>query len=259
MAEEILAAEEKTEEKKETIKIPRNRTMEMFYKPVFDVGLNMAVDYYTRVQLIDYKVGFIQPETYIPVAEKSNQIAEIGKWAIEEACDAILRAQERGADIHSVILWTSLKHLNKKNFVKSMMSIVDKKDIDHDKFCFQITDHILKADSEIISKNIAELRKEGFRVAIDDFGVEYTSLSNLGQYEVDYIGIDASLTRDIEINERQQNMLQGIIDFAKKLGTKVSVNGVETLERAELLKTMGVDRMSGPLYGDFIKEKEITI
>ena len=247
------------EEKKENIKIPRARTMEILYKPVFDVGLNMAVDYYTRVQLTDYKVGIIQPETYIPVAEKSNQIAEIGKWAIEEACEAILRTQERGADIHSVILWTSLKHLNKKNFVKSMVNIVDKKDIDYDKFCFQITDHILKADSEIIAKNIIELRKEGFRVAIDDFGVEYTSLSNLGQYEVDYIGIDSSLTRDIEINERQQNMLQGIIDFAKKIETKVMIGGVDTEEKAELLKSMGADRLSGPLYGDYIKEKEITV
>ncbi len=91
MAEEIR----ETEEKKETIKIPRNRTMEILYKPVFDVGLNMAVDYYTRVVLTDYKVGFIQPETYIPVAEKSNQIAEIGKWAIEEACDAIIRERDR--------------------------------------------------------------------------------------------------------------------------------------------------------------------
>ena len=259
MAEEIRENEEVTEEKKETIKIPRNRTMEILYKPVFDVGLNMAVDYYTRVVLTDYKVGFIQPETYIPVAEKSNQIAEIAKWTIEEACDAILRTAERGADIHSVILWTSLKHLNKKNFVRTMMNIVDKKDIDHDKFCFQITDHILQADSEIIANNIKALRSEGFRVAIDDFGVEYTSLTNLGQYEVDYIGIDGSLARDIEINERQQNMLQGIIDFAKKIETKVMISGVETQERAELLKAMGVDRMSGPLYGDFMKEKEISI
>ncbi|MBE6783065.1 MAG: EAL domain-containing protein [Ruminococcaceae bacterium] len=247
------------EEKKETIKVPRARTMEMLFKPVFDVGLNMAVDYYTRVQLIDHKVGIIQPETYIPVAEKSNQIAEIGKWAIEEACDVMLRAEERDVGINSVILWTSLKHLNKKNFVKSMLNIADKKEIEHDKFCFWITDHILQADQDIITKNISELRKEGFSVAIDDFGVEYSSLSNLGQYEVDYIGIDASLTRDIEINERQQNMLQGIIDFVKKIETKVMVGGVETQERAELLKTMGVDRMSGPLYGDFIKEKEITL
>ena len=247
------------EEKKETIKIPRARTMEMLFRPVFDVGLNMAVDYYTRVQLTDYKVGIIQPETYIPVAEKSNQIAEIGKWAFEEACETILRAEQRDVGINSIILWTSLKHLNKKNFVKTMLNIADKKEIEHNKFCFQITDHILQADQDIISKNIQDLRKEGFFVAIDDFGVEYTSLSNLGQYEVDYIGIDPSLTRDIEINERQQNMLQGIIDFAKKIETKVMIGGVATEEKAELLKTMGVDRMSGPLYGDFMKEKEITM
>ena len=94
---------------------------------------------------------------------------------------------------------------------------------------------------------------------IDDFGVEYSSLSNLGQYEVDYIGIDSSLTRDIENNERQLNMLQGIIDFAKKIETKVAIGGVETQEKAELLKTMGVDRMSGSLYGDYIREKEIVL
>lgn len=96
-------------------------------------------------------------------------------------------------------------------------------------------------------------------MAIDDFGVEYSSLSNLGQYEVDYIGIDASLTRDIETNERQQNMLQGIIDFAKKIETGVMVAGVDTQSKAELLKKMGADRMSGSLYGDYMKEKEITV
>ncbi len=247
------------EEKKETIKIPRTRTMEIMYKPVFDVSLNMAIDFYTRVQITDHKMGIMLPQTYVPVAEKSTQIAEIGKWALEEACDAIKRAEEREADINSVILWTSLKHLNKKNFVKSMLSIADKKEIEHEKFCFQITDHILQADKDIISQNIYDLRKEGFTVAIDDFGVEYSSLSNLGQYEVDYIGIDASLTRDIETNERQQNMLQGIIDFAKKIETKVMIAGVDTEEKAALLKKMGADRMSGSLYGDYIKEREITI
>ena len=258
MAEEKKEIES-NEEKKETIKVPRARTMEMFFKPVFDVGLNMAVDYYTRIQMTDYKLGIMQPELFIPIAEKSNQIAEIGKWAIEEACDVILRAEARDVGINSIILWTSLRHLNKKNFVKSMMNIVDKKEIEHDKFCFQITDHILKADQEIISQNIRDLRKEGFSVMIDDFGVEYSSLSNLGQYEVDYIGIDSSLTRDIENNERQLNMLQGIIDFAKKIETKVAIGGVETQEKAELLKTMGVDRMSGSLYGDYIREKELVL
>ncbi len=247
------------EEKKVTTRLPRMRTLEMMYKPVFDVHLNMAIDFYSRVQINDRSMGIMYPQGYVPVAEKSNQICEIGKWALEEACDAILRAAEREADINSVILWTSLKHLNKKNFVKTAESIVEKKGINADKICFQITDHILQADREIISQNIYDLRELGFQVAIDDFGVEYSSLTNLGLYEVDYIGIDASLTQNIETNERQQNMLQGIIDFAKKIESHVMVAGVDSESKAELLKKMGADRMSGSFYGDYIKEKEIVI
>ncbi len=247
------------EEKNVTTRLPRMRTLEMMYKPIFDVHLNMAIDFYSRVQINDRSMGIMYPQGYVPVAEKSNQICEIGKWALEEACDAILRAQLREADINSIILWTSLKHLNKKNFVKTAEAIVNKKGINSDKICFQITDHILQADRDIISQNIYDLRNLGFQVAIDDFGVEYSSLTNLGLYEVDYIGIDESLSRNIETNERQQNMLQGIIDFAKKIDSHVMVAGVDTLEKAELLKKMGADRMSGSFYGDYIKEKEIII
>ncbi len=247
------------EENKVTTRLPRMRTLEMMYKPVFDVHLNMAIDFYSRVQINDRSMGIMYPQGYVPVAEKSNQICDIGKWALEEACDAILRAEMREADINSIILWTSLKHLNKKNFVKTAEAIVNKKGVNSDKICFQITDHILQADRDIISQNIYDLRNLGFQVAIDDFGVEYSSLTNLGQYEVDYIGIDESLTRNIETNERQQNMLQGIIDFAKKIESHVMVAGVDTAEKAELLKKMGADRMSGSFYGDYIKEKEIVI
>lgn len=247
------------EEKNVTTRIPRMRTLEMMYKPIFDVHLNMAIDFYSRVQINDRSMGIMYPQLFVPVAEKSNQIVELGKWALEEACDAILRAEAREADINSIVLWTSLKHLNKKNFVKTAETIVNKKGVNADKICFRITDHILQADRDIISQNIYDLRNLGFRVAIDDFGVEYSSLTNLGQYEVDYIGIDESLLRNIETNERQQNMLQGIIDFAKKIETHVMIAGVDTEEKAELLKKMGADRMSGPLYGDYIKEKEIVI
>lgn len=247
------------EEKNVTTRLPRMRTLEMMYKPIFDVHLNMAIDFYSRVQINDRSMGIMYPQLFVPVAEKSNQIVELGKWALEEACDAILRAEAREADINSIILWTSLKHLNKKNFVKTAETIVNKKGVNADKICFQITDHILQADRDIISQNIYDLRNLGFQIAIDDFGVEYSSLTNLGQYEVDYIGIDESLLKNIETDERQQNMLQGVIDFAKKIESHVMIAGVDTMEKAELLKKMGADRMSGPLYGDYIKEKEIVI
>ena len=246
-----------SETKKVTEKLPRFRTIEMEYKPMFDVHLNMAIDYYAQMIICDKSFGYILPETYIPVAEKSRQIYELGKIEVEEICDAIKRCEEREANIDCVMVFASTKQLNKKTFFADMKKIVDKKKISPDKICFYINENILPADSEMIKNNIDLLRDYGFLVSIDDFGVEYSSLSNLGQYEVDYIGLNECLIENILVDERAQNMLQGIIDFAKKLETKIIVGGIDSVEKEELLKKMGVDRLYGPLYGKFIKEKDI--
>lgn len=246
-----------SENTKTAEKLPKFRTIEMMYKPMFDVHLNMAIDYYAQLRLHDKSMGIILPETYIPVAEKSRQIYELGKIALAEGCDAIKRAEGKEIDINSLTFWTSVKQLNKKNFFKDMCKIVDSKEIEPDKICFMITESILEADAQAVKENITQLRDYGFQVAIDDFGVEFTSLANLGQYEVDYIGLHESLLENILVDERQQNMVQGIIDFAKKIETRVMISGIDTEEKAELLLKMGVDRLSGPLYGDYVKENAL--
>lgn len=257
MAETKKTSAKKTSAKKTSTARKKIRTIELLYKPVFDVHLNMAIDFYGKLQINDKSLGIMQPEIFIPIAEKSSQIAELEKWAVEEACDAMERCNKRDADINSVILWTSLKHLRKKRFLPSMLKIIKEKNVSPEKFCFYITENILPADAEIISENIKAVREAGFEVAIDDFGVEYSSLTNLGQYDVDYVGIHESLIENILTEERAQNMVQGIIDFCKKLNTRVIVGGVDSQEKEEMLKKMGVDRMSGSLYGDYIKEKSI--
>lgn len=234
------------------------RSIELLYQPVFDTHLNMAIDFDTSMRINSRKLGVLMPHSFIPIAEKSVQINELNKWALEEACDAILRCEKREADINRIILFTSTKFLAKKYFVRQMTKIVDKKEINPDKFCFNINQSILEADKEQIIANIQELRQIGFLVSIDDFGVEYTSLSHLGQYEVDYIGINDSLLDNIQSDERAQNMLQGIIDFAKKLESQTRINGVDTQEKADILKIMGIDQMKGKLFGDLMAEKKIS-
>ncbi|MBQ7580046.1 MAG: EAL domain-containing protein [Clostridia bacterium] len=246
-----------SETTKVTEKLPRFRTIEVLYRPVFDVHLNMAIDHYTQLRLMDRSMGIILPETYVPVAEKSRQIYELGKIALEECCDAIKRCEAKEVEIDSLLMWTSVKQLNKKTFFNDMKKIVDKKEISPDKFCFCITQNILPADQDNIKENIRLLRDEGFNVAIDDFGIEYSSLSNLGQYEVDYIGLNECLLENILVDERQQNMVQGIIEFAKKIETRTMVGGIDSVEKETMLKKMGVDRLSGPLYGTYVKEREV--
>ncbi|MGI6247819.1 MAG: EAL domain-containing protein [Acutalibacteraceae bacterium] len=233
------------------------RRLEMFYQPVFDVHRNMVVDYETSVRINDPKLGVLMPHAYIPVAEKSTQAADLCKWALEEGCDAILRCEKRDVDINRLILFTSMRYLTYKTFARQMIGIVEKKGVAPDKFCFNIEQSIFEEKKDIVLQNIKEVREYGFLVSIDDFGVEYTSLSHLGQYEVDYIGINDSMLDNIQSEERAQNMLQGIIDFARKLETQTRINGVETQEQADFLKAMGIDQMKGKLYGGPMPEKSI--
>ena len=236
----------------------RLRTIELHYRPVFDIYLNMAIDYETSMQINDRVMGVMLPKLFVPVAEKSGQITQLTLWAIDEACEAIKRCENREADINSLIIWVSVKSLARKSFANQVIKTVDKQGIAHDRFCFNITESILEYTKEQVLETINILRENGFKVSIDDFGLEYSSLSNLTHYNVDYIGIHSSLLEGIMTSEKTQNMVQGIIDFIHKLEVHARVDGIESKEMFELLKKMGADQFKGPYFGDLIKEKQIS-
>ncbi len=252
-------AVDKTEGQKKAVSSTGLRSLELLYQPVFDIHLNMALDFETTLRINDRQMGVLLADTIIPVAEKSTQICELNKWNIEEACDAIIRCDKREADVNRMIIPISVKFLSRKNMAQQVIKIVEEKGVNADKFCFNINESILEADKQQVKENIKALRDYGFLVSIDDFGVEFTALSHLGQYEVDYIGLDASLIEDIMTDERTQNMIQGIVDFVKKLNTLVRVDGVDTDEKAKLLRSMKVDQMKGALYGKPMYERQIKI
>ena len=258
MDEKKTAAPEQTAAKKPS-SARALRTFEMRFEPVFDVHLNMAIDFVVSLRINDRQMGVLLQDAFFPVAEKSNQIIEINKWAVEEGCDVIKRCEKREADINRLIVPISKKFLSKPYCCKQLAKIVEAKEVDPDKFCLNITESIYASEGAQVSQSIKELREYGFVVSIDDFGVEYTSLSHLGMYDVDYIGIDASLLDGVMDDERVQNRLQGIIEFCKKIEAQARIHGVDSEEKAKLLRTLGADQMQGPLYGKPIAERSIKL
>lgn len=236
----------------------RLRAIELLYKPVFDIHLNMAIDYETSLRINDKVMGVMLPQLFIPIAEKTNQAVQLNLWAVEEACEAIKRCEEREADINSVIIWVSVKALAKKNFVNQVKKITEKHDVSPDHFCFDIRESILEAVKDQVIDNIKQLKELGYKVSIDDFGLEYTSLTHLTHYDVDYIGLHSSLVDDIMTSEKVQNTIQGIIDFCHKIEVQARIDGVDSKEMFDLLKKMGADQFTGPYFGDLIKEKQIS-
>lgn len=241
----------------------RQRAMELMFEPVFDTHLNMTLDYEATVRILDPKMGVMLPEYYVPVAEKSNRICEINRWAVEEGCEVLNRAEARDASINSLIMNISVRYLSKPYFATQVKKILEKHGVEPDKFCFNITENIYEAVSAQVLRNIRELRDFGFFFSIDDVGVEYTSMSNLSQYEVDYIGINRKLVEPIqpelyEDEDKPRIVVQGLIDFAKKLGAKTIVGGVDTEAKSLLIAKMGADRMHGKFYcTDLWEEKKI--
>jgi EAL domain-containing protein (putative c-di-GMP-specific phosphodiesterase class I) len=234
------------------------RTIELLYRPVFDIHLNMAIDYETSMQINDRLMGVMLPKLFIPIAEKSNQAMQLNLWSIEEACEAMKRCEEREADINSVIIWISVKSIAKKSFVNQVKKITEKYSINPDRFCFNINESILEDVKDQILENIVELKNLGYKVSIDDFGLEYTSLTHLTHYDVDYIGLHESLLEGIMTSEKTQNMVQGIIDFCHKIEAQARVDGIDSKEMFELLKKMGADQFKGPYFGDLMNEKQIS-
>lgn len=246
------------ENKKNTGAGSRLRTLELRYRPVFDIHLNMAIDYEASTLINDKVMGVMLPKLFVPIAEKTNQIVQLNLWAIEEACEAIKRCEAREADINSVILEISVKSFAKKNFVTQVMKILEKHKVSPDRFCFDINESILEAVKEQVLTSITQLREAGFKVSINDFGLEYTSLTHLTHYDVDYIGLHKSLLDGIMTSEKVQNAVQGIIDFCKKIDAQVRVDGIESKEMFDLLNKMGADQFTGEYFGDEIKEKQIS-
>lgn len=236
----------------------RLRTIELSYRPVFDIHLNMAIDYEVSMRINDKVMGVMLQEQFVPVAEKSNRICRLGLWAIEEACDAINRCEAREADINTIILWISVRHICKKNFVQQVTKILEKHAVNPDKFCFNITESILEENKAQIIENFKELRELGFKISIDDLGVEYSSLSNLSLYAVDYIGFNECIIQGIEEDEKVQNKVQGLIDFCQKIETQTRIDGVDSEKKALMLKAMGADQLKGPFYGIEMSEKSIS-
>ncbi len=246
------------ENKKNTGTGSRLRALELRYRPVFDIHLNMAIDYEASMLINDKVMGVMLPKLFVPVAEKTNQIVQLNLWAIEEACEAIKRCEAREADINSVILEISVKSFAKKNFVAQVKKILEKHGVSPDRFCFDINESILEAVKEQVLANITELREAGFKVSINDFGLEYTSLTHLTHYDVDYIGLHRSLLDEILTSEKVQNAVQGIIDFCKKIDAQVRVDGIDSKELFDLLNKMGADQFTGEYFGNEIKEKQIS-
>jgi EAL domain-containing protein (putative c-di-GMP-specific phosphodiesterase class I) len=181
--------------------------------------------------------GCLPPDRFIPLAEDTGLITEVGTWVLREATSAVARWQHAipGARRLRLSVNVSARQLHDRHFGPLVRSALERSGLEPGDLTLEVTETALLSDTETVAKKLAELRAIGVRVSIDDFGTGYSSLSHLQALEVDEVKIDRSFVAALG-SGNAVDLVQGIVDLAAHLALDVVAEGVESPEHLATLR-----------------------
>lgn len=215
------------------------------YQPQFAVHSGELSGLEVLCRWEDPEHGPISPEEFIPVAEHTGQIHAITEWVITTALHQAAAWREQGLDCGILAINISVFNLHTPNFYTLLETQLQQCNFPAEKLMLEITETAMMADPEHAIKTLGKLRQLGLQLSIDDYGTGFSSLSYLKQLPLNELKIDKSFVMDMTTNENDAIIVRSTIDLAHNLGLKVVAEGVDTLEKRELLEILGCDYMQG--------------
>ena len=202
--------------------------------------------------------GLVPPGSFIPLAEESGLVVQLGDWVLREACHQIKRWTEAGLCPRQTAVNVSAVQLNRGCLIESVKRALDETRIQPEQLELEITESFVMVDRERSFRSLAELKALGVRLAIDDFGTGYSSLSHLQQIEVHKLKIDISFVRDMTSNIGNASIVKAIIALGHSLGLEVIAEGVEEQGQARYLRSLQCDLMQGYLVSRPLSADDMT-
>ena len=219
--------------------------LQLVYQPIYEVTSGSVAGCEALLRWKHQRRGFISPADFIPVAEQSGLIVEIGAWVLREAC----REAATWPKEVKVAINLSPIQLNAPDFMSMVRSTVDASGLDPSRLEFEITESTLLRDTELVLGVLEELRNMGAQIALDDFGTGYSSLCYLQKFPFSKIKVDRSFVAlAAGNNPSAAAILRTIAYLCNELDVLTTVEGVETLEQLEFVKNGRFDQVQGYLF-----------
>jgi diguanylate cyclase (GGDEF)-like protein len=220
--------------------------LRLFYQPQIRLGDGRTIGAEALLRWEHPDGGLIQPNDFIGVAEDSGLMVPIGYWVLEQV---FREAMTWPADLRASIN-LSPNQLSDPELVQRTIHLLEDTGADPSRFCLEVTETGLFTDAERAGLTLTRLRELGFTVAIDDFGVGFSSLYHLRQLpQVNLLKLDRSFVSELGRNDRDAAIVASVILLTNSLGMDALGEGVETEEQADFLRTMGCDYGQGFLFG----------
>ena len=240
-------------------KAMENHELTPYYQPQYDAITNRLVSAEALVRWIKPDGSIIPPVDFIPVLENSNAILAVDWYMLKEVCQFLDRQKKEGIPCVPIAVNFSRMHMiYEKNFTEKLCNIVDSYQIEHKWIEVEITESAFVEESGSIGMLVADIRKAGFCVAIDDFGSGVSNLSFVKDVEIDTLKIDKSLiSRNCE-DEKERIVLESIFNFAHRLKMTTVAEGVETREQLGFLRTCSCKKIQGFLFAKPMPEQDFA-
>jgi len=223
-----------------------NDCLELWYQPQLSLATGKVIGAEALLRWRTADGQFVSPAVFIPLAEYSGLIIEIGDWVIKQACLQLQSLEKSYADI-SISVNVSIPQFRQDNFVENIINTITEHKINPSKLELEITENILMDEPQIIIDALTRLKSQGISIALDDFGTGFSSLSYLQKLPLDRLKVDRAFVTDIE-KEGQSVIAETIISLGKKMQLKVIAEGIEELGQQERLIELGCDEVQGFYY-----------
>jgi len=229
------AAERYTMESELRHAIERNE-LQLHYQPQVDLLTAEIIGAEALLRWNSKKLGPVSPAKFIPLAEETGLIIDIGTWVFEQAAKQRKEWLNLVAPHFKLAVNLSVHQLYIENIAKQSLSIVRLEGLSANNLSIEITESILMADPEKASSVLTELKEMSFSVALDDFGTGYSSLAYLREFHIDKLKIDKSFVDSIPGDNDSETIIETIIAMSKKMGLTVIAEGAEELEQIQFLQ-----------------------
>lgn len=235
----------------------RNHDFVVYYQPKVSMSTGKAKGAEALVRWNHPEKGFISPADFIPVLEESGRIQALDQYVFEEVCRWIVSRNREGKPVVPVSVNLSRVHFWHDGFVDDYVAIADKYAIDRSYVEFEVTETVFAEEAwrEKIKEGIRRMHEYGFRCAVDDFGVGYSSLSLVHEMDVDILKFDRSFFTELGA-EKSQIIARNLINMASELHIEVVIEGIETQEQIDFLMNEQCDVVQGYYYSKPLPELE---
>ncbi len=196
----------------------------------------------------DPSLGHVSPSVFIPIAEKSGLMSDIGKKMFSKTMHALKELMEEGIELPNIAFNISAIQFRDKQFETCFLDKLDLHGIPKEKITIEITETVLMDNTASVHQILENFNNHGMRISIDDFGTGYSSLSYLKKFPLHELKIDRSFIDDLEGNSDDYHITHAIIDMADALGLDVIAEGVENEEQCALLQELGCTKAQGYLF-----------